>query len=240
LPGLDGTGRLLHRQPRLFKEYDVRCIAYPHTPQTYQQLAALGEAELEQTGSATVLAESFGGAVALTLALKRPDLVRRLVLVNTFAYYPTRWVIHPVAWASYLFLPRPSPSWSRWFRSFFFFDPSIPESERQEWWELTADVPMTAFAYRLQMLSLVDLRTRLPEITTPTLVLAAPNDRVVPPSAGLLLARRLPHARFVRPVVGHAAMIHPAVDVAQLLERWEQGYRGNSRRGEGPERPGLG
>lgn len=222
LPGLDGTGRLLYRQRRLFEQYDVRSVAYPHTPQTYAQLAALGEAELEQTGPGFVLAESFGGAVALTLALKRPDLVRGLVLVNTFAYYPIRWVIHPVTWVSYFFLPRPSPSWARWFRSFFFFDSSIPFAEREEWWDRTADVPMTAFAYRLQMLANVDLRTRLGEIAIPTVVLAAPNDRVVSPGAGVVLARSIPGARFVRPKVGHAALIHPAVDITQLTQGLEQ------------------
>ncbi len=40
LPGIDGTGRLLHRQPRLHEAYDVRCLIYPHhPPPTYDQLA---------------------------------------------------------------------------------------------------------------------------------------------------------------------------------------------------------
>src|ERR1700677_2877050 len=92
LPGLDGTGRLLHRQPRLLDEFDVQCIAYPqHRPTTYQELAEMGVKALEGSRGrlpGVILAESFGGAVALTLALSRPDLVDRLVLVNTFAHYP--------------------------------------------------------------------------------------------------------------------------------------------------------
>src|SRR5689334_23075669 len=84
LPGLDGTGRLLHRQPGLHAGYAVHCLSYPQDrPQTYTQLADAVIARLEETGPAVVLAESFGGAVALTAALARPELVRRLVLVNT-------------------------------------------------------------------------------------------------------------------------------------------------------------
>ncbi|HEY8506156.1 MAG TPA: hypothetical protein VIL46_16335, partial [Gemmataceae bacterium] len=73
------------------------------------------------------------------------------------------------------------------------------------------------FAYRLRMVARVDLRPRLSEVAAPALVLAAPNDRVVPAAAGAYLARHLPHARLIRPRVGHAALIHPAVDVAALL-----------------------
>ena len=102
LPGLDGTGRLLHRQADLHEQYDVRCIAYPQDqPQTYESLANLALSHLEGAGGGIVLAESFGGAVALTLALQRPDLVQRLVLVNTFAYFPRRLIVEPESGPAY-------------------------------------------------------------------------------------------------------------------------------------------
>ena len=42
LPGIDGTGRLLFRQDRLFERFDVRCIGYPQDrPSTYPELAAM-------------------------------------------------------------------------------------------------------------------------------------------------------------------------------------------------------
>jgi pimeloyl-ACP methyl ester carboxylesterase len=112
LPGMDGSGRLLHRQPRLFEDYEVHCVAYPHhRPATYEELADLGAAALESSSGrrpGVVLAESFGGAVALTLALRRPDRVERLVLVNTFAFYPRRAVIEFAAWLGPLLPAKPS------------------------------------------------------------------------------------------------------------------------------------
>ena len=71
--------------------YDVRCSSYPQDAvHTYGDLGALAADPLVRAGGGIVLAESFGGAVALMLALKRPELVRRIVLVNTFSYFPCR------------------------------------------------------------------------------------------------------------------------------------------------------
>src|SRR5258708_918441 len=123
IPGLDGTGRLLFRQPRLHKTYDVRCVSYPHSPPaTYEELADAAALRLVD-GRGVVLAESFGGAVALTLALRRPDLVSRLVLVNTFAHFPRRLIIE-IASEVGRFLPaRPAPPATRELRALFFFGP---------------------------------------------------------------------------------------------------------------------
>jgi pimeloyl-ACP methyl ester carboxylesterase len=226
LPGLDGTGRLLHRQGRLHDAYDVRCIAYPHhPPQTYEELADLAARRLDD-GPGIVLAESFGGAVALTLALRRPDLVSRLLLVNTFAWFPSRILIRLAA-AVGRFLPaRPSNPATRGVRGLFFFSPDIPRAERDAWWDRTDNVPMSAFGWRLRLIANLDLRPRLAEVRTPALVVVAPNDRVVPPAAGRVLARTLPHARRVELRVGHAALIHPRTDIAALLDNpahWPSG-----------------
>jgi pimeloyl-ACP methyl ester carboxylesterase len=227
LPGLDGTGRLLHRQPGLRQHYDVVCQQYPQNePQTYDSLAALGAAVLKarQTPDhprAVVLAESFGGAVALTLALRHPDLIERLVLVNTFAYFPRRWLIQIGARFGPLLPARPSSPLTRPVRGFFFFPPGTSAAEQTAWWERTADVPMRAFGYRMRIIAGLDLRLQLHKIALPALVIVAPNDRVVPPSAGRELVRLLPNAMLQMPA-GHAAMIHPKIDIARFLSdaRW--------------------
>jgi pimeloyl-ACP methyl ester carboxylesterase len=216
LPGLDGTGRLLHRQPRLWDEFDVRCARYPDTPpSTYEELADAGARLLG--GPGVVLAESFGGGVALELALRRPELVSRLVLVNTFAYFPRRVLIRLAAMLGAWLPAKPSHPMTRGLRGRFFFAPEIPERERTAWWDRTAEVPMSAFGWRIRLIAALDLRARLAEINTPALVVVAPNDRVVPLEAGRLLVAKLPNARTIEMPVGHAAMIHPRIDIAALL-----------------------
>jgi pimeloyl-ACP methyl ester carboxylesterase len=218
LPGIDGTGRLLHRQPGLDAAYDVHRIGYPqYQPATYDELAGLGIRVLERTGPGVLLAESFGGAVALTLALARPDLVTRLVLVNTFAYFPRRFSIDLSALAGLFFPPRPTFAVTRHIRGWLFFSSDIGRAERDEWWRLTADVPMSGYGWRLQLIRKLDLRPRLGEVRAPAVVIAAPDDAVVPAAAGRVLARGLPHARLVEVRVGHAGMIHPGLDVAKVL-----------------------
>jgi pimeloyl-ACP methyl ester carboxylesterase len=218
LPGIDGTGRLLYRQPALLERYDVRCVSYAQDRAgTYEDLVALGEAELEPAGG-DVLAESFGGAPALLLALRRPDLVKRLLLVNTFAHFPRQPLIALLAFLGKYLPRRPGSVWTRGLRGRFFFPPDIPIAEHAAWWDRTADVPLWAYGQRLALIAKLDLRPRLREIAVPTTVFVSPNDRVVPPPAGRLLAKRLPNARLVELPAGHAALIHPKVDAARLLE----------------------
>ncbi len=83
-------------------------------------------------------------------------------------------------------------------------------------------MPMRAFGYRMRIIADLDLRPRLHEMTLPALVVAAPNDRVVPSAAGRELARLLPNAKLLQMRAGHSALIHPRVDVARLLDepRW--------------------
>jgi pimeloyl-ACP methyl ester carboxylesterase len=219
LPGIDGTGRLLHRQPGLHQRFTLRCASYPQDDRhTYADLVGVARRHLEDTGPGVVLAESFGGGVGLMLALERPDLVRRLVLVNTFAYYPRRL---PIDFLSAIgpWLPnRPTHPATRHLRGWFFFSTDTPKAEQDAWWELTADVPMRAYGRRFRLLRALDLRPRLPEIDIPAIVFAAPCDRVVPSAAGRLLAKRLPRAKLITTPTAHAAMIDPRVDVAGWLD----------------------
>ena len=219
LPGIDGTGRLLFRQERLNAEFAVSRVSYPQDDRhTYADLVRLGIRALEATGPATLLAESFGGAVALMVALARPDLARRLVLVNTFARYPRRLFIDAGALVGPWLPNKPSHPATRPVRGYFFFGPHIPKSLQTEFWEQTKDVPMRVYGYRCRLLREMDLLSRLSEIRTPAVVFAASNDWVVPAPAGRLLAKRLPRARLLPALAtGHAALIDPRVDVAAWL-----------------------
>lgn len=219
LPGVDGTGALLFRQVRLRAEFDVRCVNYPQDDRhTYADLVARAIETMRATGPATVLAESFGGGVALQAALARPDLVSRLVLVNTFAHYPRR-LFADVAGAVGPWLPRSTNlRATRGVRGYFFFGPLVSREAGSAWWDRTDAVPMRVYGHRFRLLRDLDLRSRLAEVSAPAVVFAAPNDWVVPPVAGRLLAKRLPLAKLLpAPRTGHAALIDPRVDVAEWL-----------------------
>jgi pimeloyl-ACP methyl ester carboxylesterase len=204
----------------LHERYALRCANYPQDDRhTYPDLVALGIKHLEEIGPGVILAESFGGAVALMVALERPDLVRRLVLVNTFAHYPRRFFIDLLGFIGPWLPNRPGHPATRPIRGYFFFNRGIPKSEQDEWWDRTADVPLRAYGHRFRLLAKLDLRSRLSEVDIPALVFVAPNDWVVSSTAGYLLARRLPRAKLLTVRAGHAAMIDPRVQVADWLEK---------------------
>jgi pimeloyl-ACP methyl ester carboxylesterase len=219
LPGIDGTGRLLYRQERLHSEFAVRGVCYPQNDRhTYTDLVGLSVRALEETGPGVVVAESFGGAVALMVALERPDLVQKLVLVNTFARYPRRLFIDVAALVGPWLPVRPSHPTTRPVRGLFFFGPGVSKSDRDAWWDRTADVPMRVYGHRCRLLRDVDLLSRLGEVRAPTVVFTSLNDRVVPAPAGRLLAKRIPRAKLIAVAAGHAALVDPRVDVAAWLK----------------------
>jgi pimeloyl-ACP methyl ester carboxylesterase len=218
LPGIDGTGRLLFRQERLRAEYAVRAVSYPQDDRhTYTDLVECALRVLQETGPAAVIAESFGGAVGILTALARPDLVQRLILMNTFAYYPRRLFIDVAGWVGPWLPRRPSHPATRRVRELFFFGPNATRADRDFWWKQTADVPMRVYGYRCRLLRDLDLRPRLSEVRTPALVFVAPNDRVVPAPAGRLLARLLPRATRIEIPTCHAALVDPRVNIAEWL-----------------------
>lgn len=218
LPGIDGTGRLLFAQPGIQRRFHVSSLSYPQDcHHRYDDLFQQALEALEALGQATVLAESFGGSLGLRLALDRPTRVRRLVLINTFAWYPRRVFIHAAAAVSWLFPPRPASPIGQPVRSYFLFGAGVPSTVRDEWWKRTADVPMRVLGHRVRLVCSLDLRPAVSRIRVPTWILAAPNDRLVPAEAGRWLAAAIRGSRLWQPRVGHAALVHPDVDIEKWL-----------------------
>src|SRR5262249_20024532 len=85
--------------------------------------------------------------------------------------------------------------------------------------------PTCGFGLRMRLLHGLDLRPRLHEISTPALVIASVNDKVVPCSAGRELARLLPNAKLLLAGVGPAGPVHSEGRLANLLAdpaRWPE------------------
>ena len=98
VPGIDGTGELLlgtaARLEAAFRLVRIRYVDEGDrgSIETYERLADTLAESLEAAGvdTAVVLAEAFGGGVALHLALRHPERVRALAIVNSFCWYPRR------------------------------------------------------------------------------------------------------------------------------------------------------
>ncbi len=91
LPGMDGTGRLLTPfVESLGRRIDAQLFDYPtDVIQSYDEIINSVESVLPHNGEDfALLAESFAGPVALSLAQKGIPGLRALILVVTFAATP--------------------------------------------------------------------------------------------------------------------------------------------------------
>lgn len=147
---------------------------------------------------AHVVGISMGGAIALQLALDHPEMVRRLVLVNTFARIRPLGLggwLYFMARAVQTFLAGPERQAELVARRLF------PHPHQQALREnLIRRISQTnPCAYRSAMRSLMqfDVRHRLGELRMPVLVVTGAEDTTVPPSVQRALAQGIPGARHV-------------------------------------------
>lgn len=219
LPGMDGTGELLVGTARRLEER-FRLVRFRYEDEgrapgaeLYVRLAATAAEALEGLGAgpALVLAESFGGGVALQLALDAPERVRGLMLVNTFARYPRR-VRARLGGAAVPLVPQ----WAmRAGRDLLgrqvFFRPRRDAEAEAEFLRRATGFEDAGFAARLRALRHLDLVDRLGEIDVPCRLFASTHDRVVPSTRTMgVLRERLPRAVFEAiPRAGHIVLPLP-------------------------------
>ncbi len=204
VPGIDGTGQLLlgtqYRIERRFRLLRLRYVADdPVHDDTYERLAAgiVDVLDPRNVANAILIAESFGGAVALQCALDFPQRVRALLIVNSFVWFPKR--------ASLAMSRVTAPLVPRWL--FALLRPRIAAATffgklREP--EALARFRAIQGAYfdrgyrrRIAMIGKLDLRSRLGELRQPLAIFAAERDRVVPAAVcGATMHELAPHAEL--------------------------------------------
>lgn len=191
VPGIDGTGELLlGTAARIEQTYRLLRVAYVHegmegNAALYDHLADSIAARMDEAGvrDAIVLAESFGGGVALTLALRRPDLVRGLMLVNTFCYYPHRVRIRLGA-ALVPFTPKRLLRIGRLrLAGKLFFRPRKDPEAEELFRQAIPGFAAGGYAERMKAIPTLDLRDRLGEVRVPCDLFCSSHDTVVPSKA---------------------------------------------------------
>jgi len=149
---------------------------------TYQGLAGSVAARCEELGlgPGLVLAESFGGGLALQLALDHPQRVGGLLIVNSFARYPAPLRL----WFARLFAPLvPRPVFDlvrRRCAPQALFGSHREAAAIADFRALSGTFFDHAYRRRLAMIASLDLFPRLCELRQPTSLVAGDADRIVP------------------------------------------------------------
>lgn len=223
IAGLDGTGDLFFKQtPALARFYRVVTIRSRDDGKfTYEDLADDVAAIISGLGQqrATIVAESFGGGVALTFALRHPAMVERLVIINSFPRFHGRVRIK----AAILF-NRILPSWltlnvRKLSNTVGLHADGVSREDRDRFFEAIRTVTREGYARRLRLIANLNVEDRLSEIKAPTIFIAGEKDLLVPSvKEARLMAARMKNAK-VRIIkgAGHACLLGNRVRLAELL-----------------------
>jgi pimeloyl-ACP methyl ester carboxylesterase len=159
---------------------------------------------------------SMGGAIALQLALDRPELVRGLVLVATAARLPVDPALLDVLQGSY---EEGAHALARRELAAGAHPRTVEKSA-----ELILRVPQAVTLADFRACDAFDVRERLAEIEAPALVVVGDQDELTPPRVAERLAAGLRQAELV--VVrraGHLVTVEKPRAVADAIQRFLDG-----------------
>jgi len=197
---------------------------YPYGIEALAEAIADLYAGLE-LGRASVVGQCLGGAVALELAARHPELVSRLVLVNPLCEAP-----HLGAYGSLARLPFVGgftfkQLWTRAvFRAFFRDRLLAPDANvepaRIDAYYQTFSEPRARASALETLRSTFDTRgivAKTQGVRAPTLVVWGSSNRVVEPRLGQKLAREIHGARFEVIDAGHALQEERPLELARSV-----------------------
>jgi pimeloyl-ACP methyl ester carboxylesterase len=186
---------------------------------------------------AHVLGTSLGGFVAQELALKRPDLVDRLVLVCTSYGRGGPESMSPWALADMIGLPSLSAGGAVR-RGLEAATSDAYRAERPEEfeqivrWRLADSPSLSAYYEQMRAGARFDASREVGSITSPTLVIHGAEDRYVPVANAVALAEAIPDARLrVLEDAGHLVFIERFADVNREVVTFLKAREPRKRRG---------
>jgi 3-oxoadipate enol-lactonase len=198
---------LLSRHFRVIR-YDKRGHGLSSVPAGEYSYEALADDALELlaflgVAKAHVCGTSIGGLIAMSMALKRPDMVGKLVVTNTAAYIgpPQAWADRIAAVMSQgLHVMGEGLVRGRW------LSPGFQETQpgsTQLLIDMLKRTPDAGYARTCAALRDGDLREHISRITAPTLVVSGRQDRATTTEQALDLVRAIPDARHLEVNAAH-------------------------------------
>ncbi len=224
VPGIDGTGALFFTQIRRLAGYRVATYRLRDSARSMEELvddlARVVDVN-SQEEPVTLVAESFGGALAMSFAMAHGAAVSSLVVLNSFAKFHAPWQLR-VAAGGLRVLPWAVTSRIRQTSARRHHSPSTPQADAVQALSLARQSTRQGYLNRLRMLSRYDLRHRLAELSVPTLFLAADRDRLIPSvHQAHFMASQVPRAEVrVLEGHGHACLLAPEIDIGRILDEW--------------------
>ncbi len=195
MPGLDGTGKLFGPLiPLLQPHFRLVIVTYPDLD-SFSEYVDCARNQLPETGSFSLVAESFSGPVAMAIMAQPPVQIGPSVLSSTFARSPLAALTRM---SNYV----PEQMFSIGALSDFCLD--VYEVNDEDFSE-TQPLPLNVMEqldgvllkHRISVLSRIDVSALLPGIEIPILQLHGTQDRIVSETDALMLQSNLPNVNRI-------------------------------------------
>ena len=226
LPGLDGTGKLFVSQMKSLSCYfDVHCLRVPEgNRQDWQNLSqSVVELirQIQDNRPLYLCGESFGGCLALQIAMDAPEILSHLIVINpASALRRQAWLRWTTQYVDYV------PEWL--FKAsgaialplLANFDRMGP-GERALFVKTVQPISQACVTWRIGMLNTFEVQPeRLRRVAAPAAILASGCDRLFPSDREAdLLKQYLPNAKtFALPYSGHVCLLENEVNLAKCLQ----------------------
>jgi pimeloyl-ACP methyl ester carboxylesterase len=174
---------------------------------------------------AIVLGNSVGGFAAARLAIRRPELVRGLVLIDSGGFLPRSPQVR--IFCALMARPRFLRTIYPWFANRYMRPQSEADRRVRDVGIATTrqDPGLAAVSDLWRSFSSPehDLRKEAASIQAPTLVIWGKKDPVIPPKAGRTIAATIPGARLELLDTGHAPQVSDPEGFASLFVPFAEG-----------------
>lgn len=163
----------------------------------------------------TLVGHSLGAVTSMVYALRSPERVSHMVLMGAAAHYEMKWKRPTVTEESY---PQVIEESNRRAGPFFFLDdyPAVKRRVIASWSSIVFKVHRN-----LIQLTHPDLRHRVSQITSPTLIIAGELDKSTPVASANYLHEQIPNSQLaVIPNTGHFMFMEQPKLIAEHIQRF--------------------
>lgn len=229
LPGMDGSGELLYTQiPDLAPHCNLRCLSIDSEDlSNWKQLTTatincLQELIQDNLTGVYLCGESFGGCLAMSVAINAPQLVAGTILINPASSFIQQPIL---SWG--INLTRLMPSWihsnsALGLLPFLAELSRIKKRDRRTLLNAMKVLSQEVVSWRLTMLrDFFVTASQCQQFQQPTLIIASGSDRLLPSvKEASRLVNFFPNSEIeILPQSGHACLLESEVNLAQILSK---------------------
>lgn len=178
MPGIDGTGKMFGPLMACLPDWIApQVIHYPcEDVLSYDELTEHVLAQLPE-GDFIILAESFGGPLALMLYTRLPTRVKAIILTCTFLTNPRPWLSKPAKWLMRDWMLAMKPR--KWMAKMFVTGFDISDEMLARAFAIHEQVATKVTRHRLYDVFDVDVRDLLKHCEVPLLHLYGEHDHLI-------------------------------------------------------------